>query len=109
MLPNESLRFSNASGDLWGRPRNSAARFLSRGKKGGAEDKQMEARKSTTCQQDSQAGLGEHLKLVLLDLELLESEILNARGISQGFWWGWRGQRRSIEDFEALIHHGAAA
>lgn len=69
----------------------------------------MDIRKSTRCQQGSQSGLHEQLKLVLLDLDLLESEIRHARGVSRNLWWNWRGHRRTVEDLAALIRQGRAA
>ena len=74
----------------------------------------MRPTESTTSRINSQTtprdgALLEQSRLVLFDLELLESEIRNARGISRNLWWGWRGHRRTIEDLAAIIHQERAA
>ena len=102
-------RFSNASGELWGKPNESAARFLSRGKQSGAEDKRMETRKSTTLQQGDQAVLREHVRLVRMSADFAEQALKNDSGVSRDVWWSWEGHRRTLEDLVALIHHGRTA
>lgn len=68
----------------------------------------MKNRQERRFQQDGQAGLRDQLKILLLELDLLENEIQSASAVSRNLWWGWRGHRRSVEDLAALIHHGGA-